>query len=111
MYGGLGIVVGLATWGHRVIATLGKQLVPLTFSKGYCAQFGAVSSVLAATALGLPISTTSVLVGAISGTGLAEGKANVNGKLLARIALGWITTLPAAGAVAALSFAIVRALQ
>ena len=108
--GGLGIVVGLAAFGRRVIETVGKKITPLTFSKGFAAQYGASLAVLICTAMGLPISTTSVLIGSIAGVGMASGNENsVDLNVIKRIVLGWFATLPAAGVVAATIFAICKA--
>ena len=108
--GGLGIVIGLAAFGKRVIETVGKKITSLTFSKGFAAQYGASLAVLICTAMGLPISTTSVLIGSIAGVGMASGNENsVDLNVIKRIVLGWFATLPAAGAVAAIIFAICKA--
>src|SRR5262249_37595878 len=71
--GGLGIVAGLATWGWRVIMTIGKKITELTPTRGFAAEFGAATTVLIASRLGMPISTTHTLVGAVIGVGLARG--------------------------------------
>ena len=81
--GGLAIVVGLATWGYRVMKTVGEKITPLSRAEAFSAQFGAAVSVLIATLMGLPISTTSVLIGSISGVGLVtHGRDGVDVKLL-----------------------------
>ena len=69
LLGGVGIVLGLATWGWRVIQTVGKKITELTPSRGFCAEFGAAITILVASTLpiGLPISTTHTLVGAVLG--------------------------------------------
>jgi len=110
--GGIFIVIGLATLGHKVMETVGKKIVALTYSKGFAAQFGAAVAVLLATDEGLPISTTSVLVGAIAGVGLSSGGSGegVNLRMFFKILLGWIATLPIAGAFAGTLFAIARAI-
>lgn len=107
--GGLGIVVGLAAYGRRVMTTVGERITKLSFSRGYSAQFGASVSALLATVLGLPVSTTSVLVGGIAGVGLTD-RSKVDVKLLGRILAGWMITLPCAGAVTAATFYITRAI-
>lgn len=109
--GGVGIVVGLATWGHRVMATVGEKITKLSFTKGYAAQFGASVSVLLATVMGLPISTTAVLIGSIAGVGLASGgQSGLDLRLLGRIVAGWIITLPGAGLVTAVAYFVLRAI-
>ena len=93
--GGLGIVVGLATWGWRVIETIGKKITELTPTRGYTAEFSAATTILLASKLGLPISTTHCLVGAVLGVGMARGLRALNLQTLKDIALSWIITLPA----------------
>ncbi len=70
--GGLGIVIGLATWGWRVMETIGKKITELTPTRGFCAEFGAATTILIASKMGLPISTTHCLVGAVLGSGWPE---------------------------------------
>lgn len=108
--GGIGIVIGLATWGYRVIATVGKQITELTPTRGFSAEFGAATTVLVASRLGLPISTTHTLVGAVIGVGLARGVAALDLRVVGRIVNSWIVTLPIAGAFAAGFFLLLRAL-
>lgn len=110
MVGGLAIVVGLLTWGYKVMRTVGEKITRLTFTKGFAAQFGASISVLVATILGIPISTTAVLVGSVTGVGLVDGNRGVDLKLIGRIVVGWVVTLPAAGIVTALVFFLVNAI-
>lgn len=107
--GGVGIVAGLAAYGHRVMATVGEKITKLSFTRGYSAQFGASISALLATVLGLPVSTTSVLVGGIAGVGVSD-RSKVDFRLLGRILIGWLVTLPCAGGVCAAVFFITRAI-
>ncbi len=76
--GGIGIVIGLATWGWRVIETIGKKITELTPSRGFAAEFGAATTIVLASSLGMPISTTHTLVGAVLGVGFARGLEAVN---------------------------------
>lgn len=92
--GGVGIVVGLATWGWRVVETVGRKITQLTPSRGFCAEFGCASTVLVCSELGLPISTTHVLVGSILGVGLARGLSALNLSTLKDIMFSWLITLP-----------------
>ncbi|HEV2132582.1 MAG TPA: anion permease [Longimicrobiaceae bacterium] len=108
--GGIGIVVGLATWGYKVIETIGKQITEMTPSRGFSAEFGAATTVLLASVLGLPISTTHTLVGAVIGVGLAQGMAALNMRVVGKIVNSWLATLPAAAGLTALLFVIFRAL-
>lgn len=96
--GGLGIVVGLATWGWRVIETIGKKLTELTPTRGFSAEFGAALTILTASRLGLPISTTHTLVGAVVGVGLARGLGALNLDVMRDIFISWIVTIPASAA-------------
>jgi PiT family inorganic phosphate transporter len=109
-FGGLGIVVGLATWGWRVIETIGKKITELTPTRGFCAEFGAATTILIASKLGLPISTTHCLVGAVLGVGLARGMRALNLTMLRDIALSWLITLPASAAMSILLFYALRSI-
>ncbi len=93
-FGGIGIVIGLATWGWRVIETVGKKITELTPTRGFCAEFGAAFTILFASKLGMPISTTHSLVGSVLGVGLARGLRSINLRTLRDIALSWIVTIP-----------------
>jgi inorganic phosphate transporter, PiT family len=95
LLGGFGIVLGLATWGWRVIQTIGKKITALTPSRGFAAGFGASLTIVLASKLGLPISTTHVLVGAILGVGFARGIGAINLSMVREIVISWIVTLPA----------------
>jgi len=101
--GGIGIVIGLATWGWRVMETIGHKITQLTPTRGFCAEFGTATTIVLATKLGLPISTTHTLVGAVIGVGLARGIGAVNLSMLRDIFFSWIITIPA-GAVLAIIF-------
>ncbi len=101
--GGIGIVIGLATWGWRVIETIGKNLTELTPTRGFVAEFSAAATILVASRMGLPISTTHTLVGAVLGVGLARGIEALNIGMTRDIVISWIVTVPA-GAVLAVAF-------
>ena len=109
--GGLFIVLGLSTYGKNVMKTVGSGITTLTYSKGFAAQFGAAVAVLLATVLGMPISTTAVLIGSIAGVGISDGQGrkSVDLKTVGKIVAGWIVTLPIAGGLSAIIFVIVRA--
>jgi inorganic phosphate transporter, PiT family len=109
-FGGLGIVVGLATWGWRVIETIGKKITELTPTRGFCAEFGAATTILIASKLGLPISTTHCLVGAVLGVGLARGMRALNLNMLRDIILSWVITIPASAIMSILLFYALRAI-
>lgn len=104
--GGLGIVVGLATWGWRVIETIGKKITELTPTRGFSAEFGAATTIVIASKLGLPISTTHTLVGSVLGVGMARGMASLNLNVIRNILLSWFVTLPAGGLLAILFYKV-----
>lgn len=107
--GGGGIVLGVATYGYRVIATIGREITEITPTRGFCAEFGAATTVLVASSLGLPISTTHTLVGGVIGIGFAQGIGALNLAMVRSIANSWVATVPVSAAVAALIFIGVRA--
>lgn len=94
-WGGFGIVAGLTMWGYRVIATIGKKITELTPTRGFAAEFAAASVVLCASKLGLPISGTHTLVGAVMGVGFARGFNSVRAETVKEIATSWAVTIPA----------------
>ena len=93
--GAVGIVIGLATLGYRVMKTIGEKIVTLTPSKGFAAQLAAALTVVLASQLEMPVSTTHTLVGAVIGIGLVEGISKINIKSVNTIFISWIITLPA----------------
>jgi PiT family inorganic phosphate transporter len=108
--GGVGIVVGLATYGWRVIQTIGKKITELTPSRGFAAELAAASTVVLASATGLPISTTHTLVGAVLGVGLARGVEALHLPTIAAIITSWVVTLPAGAGLAVVFFYILSAI-
>jgi PiT family inorganic phosphate transporter len=103
MLGGAGIVVGLATFGVRVISTVGKKITQLTPSRGFAAELAAATTIVIASGTGMPISTTHTLVGAVLGVGLARGIEAIDLRVVARIFVSWVITIPA-GALLAIVF-------
>jgi inorganic phosphate transporter, PiT family len=103
LLGAVGIVVGLITYGHKVIATIGRKITELTPSRGFSAELAAATTVVIASGTGIPISTTHTLVGAVLGVGLARGIAALNMNVVRTIFLSWIVTLPA-GALLSIMF-------
>ncbi|KAF8390495.1 hypothetical protein HHK36_025021 [Tetracentron sinense] len=93
-WGGFGIVAGLTMWGYRVIATIGKKITELTPTRGFAAEFAAASVVLFASKLGLPISATHTLVGAVMGVGFARGLNCVRAETVKEIVVSWAITIP-----------------
>ena len=94
--GGIGIVVGLATWGYRVMETIGKKITELTPSRGFAAELAAAITIVLASRFGIPVSTTHILVGAVLGVGLARGIGALDLRVVGNILASWILTLPIA---------------
>ena len=95
LVGAMGIVFGLAIFGARVMATVGKKITELTPSRGFAAELGAATTVVLASSTGLPISTTHTLVGAVLGVGMARGIGSLNLRVISTIFTSWVVTLPA----------------
>ena len=107
LLGGVGIVVGLSMWGWRIIRVIGEKITELTPTRGFSAEFAAATTIVLASRLGIPISTTHTLVGGVMGVGLARGLASMNTKVLRDIFISWLLELPiAAGLAAGFFFAI-----
>jgi PiT family inorganic phosphate transporter len=94
--GGIGIIFGLATWGYRVMETVGKRITELTPSRGFAAQLAAATTIVVASRMGIPISTTHTLVGAVLGVGLARGISALDLRVVGKIIVSWVATLPIA---------------
>ncbi|MDX1508122.1 MAG: inorganic phosphate transporter [Woeseiaceae bacterium] len=109
MLGGGGIVIGLATFGRHVIATVGKKITHLTPSRGFAAELAAATTIVIASGTGIPISTTHTLVGAVLGVGLARGIEAIDLRVVGRIFVSWVVTIPAGASLAILFFFIFRA--
>lgn len=107
--GGGGIVIGLVTYGHKVIATIGSNITKLTPSSGFAATLAAATTVVLASRTGLPISTTHTLVGAVLGVGLARGIAALNLNVIRTIFMSWVITLPAGAILSIIIFFILKA--
>jgi PiT family inorganic phosphate transporter len=102
--GGLGIVLGLATLGYKVMQTIGTRITQLTPSRGFCATLAAAATVVLASRTGLPVSTTHIAVGAVIGVGLARGVGAIDLRVIGSIVVSWVITLPVGGVLAALIF-------
>lgn len=102
--GGVGIILGLATFGYRVMLTVGSKIVEMSPSRGFAAEFGTATTVLVCSMQGLPISTTHTLVGAIVGVGIARGMGALNYRVLYGIAASWLITVPASAIMSMLLF-------
>ncbi|MFP4598133.1 MAG: inorganic phosphate transporter [Persicimonas sp.] len=94
LIGGIGIVVGLATYGYKVIETIGTKITEITPSRGFAAEFGAATTILVGSKLGLPLSTTHTVVGAVIGVGFARGMNALNLQIIWNIIKSWLYTLP-----------------
>ena len=106
--GGVGIVIGLATYGYRVMQTIGGKITALTPTSGFCATVAAAITVVLASRTGMPVSTTHIAVGAVMGVGLARGFAALDLRVIGRIFASWIVTLPAGGILAAAFFFMLK---
>lgn len=106
--GGIGIVIGLATYGYKVIETIGRKITALTPSRGFSAEFGAATTVLICSKLGIPISTTHTLVGAVIGVGFARGISALDFRVVRNIFSSWFITLPATMAISMILFLLLR---
>jgi PiT family inorganic phosphate transporter len=108
--GGIGIALGVVTWGYRVIETVGTKITTLTNTRGFSVDFGTATCVLVASKLGLPVSTTHAAVGAVVGVGLARGVDAVDFRVVGRICVYWVTTVPASALSSMLIFKILEAI-
>lgn len=108
LLGAVGIVIGLATYGYKVIATIGKEITELTPSRGFAAELATATTVVGASAIGLPVSTTHTLVGAVLGVGLARGIGALNLGVIGKIFMSWLITLPVGAALSIFFFYILR---
>ena len=104
--GGIGIITGLGTYGYKVIATIGKNITELTPSRGFAAEISAAMTVILASGVGLPISTTQTLVGAVLGVGMARGIGALNLRVIGTIFVSWVVTLPAGAILSILIFKV-----
>jgi len=107
-YGGLGISLGLIAFGKRVINTMGHDLTPITPSSGFTIEISSALTVLLASNIGIPISTTHCKVGAIVMVGRYRAKESVSWSLVKKILLAWFVTVPVSGIIAAAIFAALR---
>ena len=110
LLGGGGIVIGLATFGRHVMATVGEGITHLTPSRGFAAELAAAATVVVASGTGMPVSTTHTLVGAVLGVGIARGIAAINLGVVGNIILSWLITVPAGAALSIVFFYIIKAI-
>ena len=109
LLGAIGIVVGVVTYGYKVMATIGNKITQLTPTRGYAATVAASIVVVVASGVGMPVSTTHIAVGAVIGVGIARGIGALDMRVIGGIILSWIITVPIAGVLAAMVFHILRA--
>ena len=109
LLGAVGIVAGLATWGYRVMTTIGRNITELTPSRGFAAELAAATTVVIASGTGIPVSTTHTLVGAVLGVGIARGIGAINLKVVGKIFISWIVTLPIGAVLSIIFFFIFQA--
>jgi PiT family inorganic phosphate transporter len=110
LVGGIGIVVGLATFGKHVIATVGKKITQLTPSRGFAAELAAATTIVIASGTGIPVSTTHTLVGAVLGVGLARGIEAIDLRVVGRVFVSWVVTIPAGAFLSIIFFLIFKAI-
>jgi len=101
----------LGTYGYKVIEAVGRKITEITPTRGFSAEFGTATTVLVCSKLGLPISTTFVLVGAVMGVGIARGFGAIDLKVIRRIFTSWVVTIPISAVFAAILFWILNALR
>jgi len=93
-FGGIGIALGISTWGYRVMKTIGERITKLSNTRSFTIQFSAATSVLLASKLGMPVSTTHAVVGAVVGIGLAKGLDALDLRVVKNILYSWVLTVP-----------------
>ncbi|MFP8873683.1 MAG: inorganic phosphate transporter, partial [Myxococcota bacterium] len=108
--GGLGIVFGLATWGYRVMETIGRKITEITPSRAFAAVLAAAMTVVLASRLGIPVSTTHILVGAVLGVALARSIGAVDLRVVGQVLLSWVATLPLAALLSIIFFYFFQAI-
>ena len=106
--GGFGIVLGISTWGYRVIYTIGKKITEVTPTRGFSAELATAFTVLVFSKLGMPISTSHVIVGSVLGVGFARGIATVDYRVVKNIIYAWLLTLPGAMALSGGIFLLIK---
>lgn len=106
--GGIGIAIGVAVWGHKVIKTIGSRITELNNTRGFSINFSTATTVLLASALGLPVSTTHTVVGAVVGVGYARGVDALNLEIIKQIVISWLITVPAGAILAAIFYKLFK---
>jgi PiT family inorganic phosphate transporter len=106
LLGAVAIVAGLAVWGEKVITTIGENIIPLEPSSGFCAELATAMTILLASRLGLPVSTSHALVGGVVGIGLVQNLQAIKLSTIQNIAAAWLITVPISAAMSAIIFTI-----
>jgi PiT family inorganic phosphate transporter len=101
------IAMGTLTGGWRIVKTMGQKITRLRPIDGFCAEAAAASSIFTSTHLGIPVSTTHVITGAISGVGAVNRLSAVRWGVTLRIVWAWLFTIPASGAIALLVYKLI----
>jgi PiT family inorganic phosphate transporter len=107
LLGGIGIVIGLSTYGYKVIETIGRKITEITPTRGFAAEFSTATTVLVFSKLGIPISTTHTMVGSVIGVGFARGIATLNLRVIRNIITSWFVTIPVAAITTVIIYQIV----
>lgn len=106
----MGIVVGVGTWGYKVMETIGKKITKITPTRGFSASFGAASSVLICSLIGIPVSTSQIIVGAVIGVGLAGGITAIDFRVIRNIVVSWVFTIPISAFTTGLIYVLFRSI-
>ncbi|MDH3356088.1 MAG: inorganic phosphate transporter [Desulfobacteraceae bacterium] len=107
-FGGIGIACGIAMAGHRVMETMGEKITTLSNTRGFSVEFATATTVLVASKMGLPVSTTHAAVGGVLGVGLARGMEAINFGIVFKIMVYWVLTVPAAALTSMIIFKILQ---
>jgi len=105
--GGIGIAIGVGVWGHKVMKTIGERITALNNSRGFTIDFSTATSVMIASSLGLPVSSTHTVVGSVIGVGYARGIGAVNFGIVKQIILSWLLTVPIVAIFSALLYKLI----
>ena len=107
-FGSFSLALGTALFGYKVMKTLGEEVTEITPTRGFSAEFGCATTVLIFSKLGLPISTTHTIVGAVIGVGIARGISSLNLNVIKNIILSWISTVPFSAVLTGITFTILK---